>query len=246
MSDHSRTNRKMPARIVPIQKVQPAAIPPRRPQIGPAPQAAGARSRAYGAPLAAASRLPRALRGDAEQTAGLGLALNVEPADGNAGTDSTRTRTPAGQSTRRPDAHEHSSSVMESLDSLIMWEQPPRPRVDPGRQSPRWMSDTAVMPSEADYAQLASQVGVLLAGFADFARAPGVVESGDWQARLPMPDTVLPETVLEMQVTPLHAKLRFETDNKVSRGVLHRYATSLQLQVKAALDDARVVEVVLW
>lgn len=239
MSDHARNPRKLTARVLPIEKVRSGPMAPRRPNARPALPSPAARTRAYGAPLAAASRLPRALRSDID-------AVDAPALAADASVPAATPNSLAKQWTHRG-ADDSQGSLNQTLsDPVVLWEQPPQPRGDAGQQPPRWMIDSATEPSEADYAQLASRVGVLLAGFADFVRAPGVVESGDWQARLPMPDTVLPETVLEMQVTPLHAKLRFETDNKVSRGVLHRYAKNLQLQVKAALDDARVVEVVLW
>ena len=241
MSDHPKKVRRIPARIVPIGKVDSATIPPRRGgasaalKVPNAPTAYTGRIRPYGAPLAAATRLPRSLQRTAEQTGDPASASDDFSSVARASLQSVGERVGGG------------ISLDQNVDApLILWEQPPQPKDDSGKQTPAWMVDATQAPSEEDYAKLASQVGVMLAGFAAFARAPGVVESGNWHARLPMPDTVLPETVLEMQMTPVHAKLRFETDNQLSRGVLQRHAKTLQSQVKAALDDARVVEVVLW
>jgi hypothetical protein len=189
------------------------------------------RPRAYGAPLAAGSRLPRSMQrsaahvADTETTGTFDDAL-VQSAGRRAGT-----REPAGE---------------DGVAPLVIWEQPPQPRNDAGVPAPRSLVHATAEPTESEYAWLASHVGIMLAGFADFARSPGVVESGNWHARLDMPDTVLPETVLEMEVSASHARLRFETEHQISRGVLSRYGDRLQMQVKAALDDARVVEVVLW
>lgn len=240
MSDHPRNGRKIAARIVPIAKLDLTQSTSRRanPAPVPAPHAPASRPRGYGMPLAAATRLPRSLQRSAERSG-----------SAPASADGTRpledpgeviTHVPAGRIADSAPARE------DSQEPMIIWEQPPQPRNDTGNQAPRWMINPSLAPTEAEYAALASQVGSVLAGFAEFARSPGVVESGNWQARLDMPDTVLPETILEMQVTPSHAKLRFETEHQVSRAVLFRYAEGLQLQVKAALDDARVVEVMLW
>jgi hypothetical protein len=233
MSDHSRHGRRIAARVVPITKLEPAPVLPRRtaPASAPTPANPTVRPRAYGAPLVAGSRLPRSMRRSATHV----VESDVPGTFGDVLAKSAGRRV----GTREP-------ADVEAVAPLVIWEQPPQPRDESGVPAPRSLVDAAAAPTESEYAWLASHVGVMLAGFADFARSPGVVESGNWHARLEMPDTVLPATVLEMEVSASHARLRFETDHQVSRGVLSRYGARLQMQVKAALDDARVVEVVLW
>ncbi len=75
---------------------------------------------------------------------------------------------------------------------------------------------------------------------------PSVGDGGNWHARLNMPQVVMPETVLDVSISPLHARLRFETDHRVSRELLSRCVEKLQVQVRTALDDAREVEVTVW
>lgn len=139
-------------------------------------------------------------------------------------------------------------TVSDVREELILWEQPPvsgggiheRPLL------PRWVNDVSAVPTESEYAELGNYLVFLVDGFSNFCSSPSVTQSGQWQGRMRMPAAVLPDTVLQLDVSPLHAKLRFETDHAVSRELLSRNINELQEQVKVALDDSREVEVTVW
>ena len=139
-------------------------------------------------------------------------------------------------------------TVSDVPEELILWEQPPvagggiheRPLL------PRWVNDVSAVPTESEYAELGNYLVFLVDGFSNFCSSPSVTQSGQWQGRMRMPAAVLPDTMLQLDVSPLHAKLRFETDHAVSRELLSRNINELQKQVKVALDDSREVEVTVW
>ena len=129
---------------------------------------------------------------------------------------------------------------------LVIWDRTPGPPQDVPLEVPRWVSNAELMPDEAEFTALGQYLVSMIDGFANFCRAPGVSDTGNWQARLPMPVTVLPETVLDINLSPVHARLHFETEHPVSRALLQRWIDTLRSQVREALEDTREVEVALW
>ncbi len=241
MSDAPRNPRRLPPRIVPVARVVPASLPVRRADLQPpaAPQAS--RPRAYGTPLAASTRFPRM-----PQPTGVAVPADAPPLSDKAGPAALPEPALAPRDRIPREQGGDAGAGGAAADTLILWEQPPQPGPDSLHAQPRWIRDVSLMPTEAEFIELGSYVAFMLDGLTEFCRNPSVVESGQWHARLDMPEVVLPQTVLELEITSLHVKLRFESENQVARGVLERFGTALQTQVKASLADDRTVEVVLW
>ncbi len=203
------------------------------------------RTRAYGAPLLGAKRV-------------------VGPAPGRVSAPVPEIHSPP----RRPDdappesAAVPADEVKRSTPSIknapeltqkaavpvVFWDMPPRPEIDIDEPDllPAWASDLGVAPTEQQYLELGTFLLFMVDGFADFCRAAPVLESGQWQGRMQMPKKVLPDTMLQLEVSAFNAKLRFETEHPVSREILHRHREALHEQVSAALDDDRQVEVSIW
>ena len=129
---------------------------------------------------------------------------------------------------------------------LVIWDRTPGPPQDALLEVPRWVSNVELMPDETEFTALGQYLVSMIDGFANFCRAPGVSDTGNWQARLPMPSAVLPETVLDINLSPVHARLHFESEHPVSRALLQRWIDTLRQQVREALEDTREVEVALW
>ena len=139
-------------------------------------------------------------------------------------------------------------AVVDAPEDLILWEQPPVSGggIHERRLLPRWVDDVSAIPTDAEYAELGNYLVFLVDGFSNFCNSPSVTQSGQWQGRMRMPAAVLPDTMLQLDVSPLHARLRFETDHAISRELLARNINELQSQIKVALDDSREVEVSVW
>ena len=131
---------------------------------------------------------------------------------------------------------------------LVFWDQPPRPEsaIDESDMLPTWASDVTVSPTEQQYLELGTYLLFMVDGFSNFCCAAPVLESGQWQGRMRMPPKILPETMLQLEVSVFSAKLRFETEHPVSREILRRHCEALQHQISMALDDSREVEVSIW
>ena len=234
MSEPFRTTRRVTVRVQPVARLDVARVPP--PSSGPkivvAPPVA---RRVYGAPLPASGRFQRA---------GYRPGLTPLP-DGPAEVDGFVSEEGIGETAGAARGLEYESFPDSPDGATILWDQPPQPPA-PVPEVARWISDSSLLPTNEEYGELGAYVAYMLDGFAEFCQQPSVAESGQWQARMAMPPAVLPETVLDLQISSLHVKLRFETEHVVSRGVLERYAGQLQEQVITSLDDGRSVEVVLW
>lgn len=235
MSERTPPARRVATRIVPIRRLETPATARRIPPSAPLPAVPVpvARARIAGARLANTGRFYRPTPDD--------------PVSGHSETrpDSTYPEAPGEES---PGGTGDPFALRESHDDpalLVIWDQPPTPEQD-AIDVPRWVSNVELMPDEAEFAALGQYLVSMIDGFANFCQAPGVSDSGNWQARLPMPPAVLPETVLDMSLSPVHARLHFETEHPVSRAVLHRYVDGLRAQVREALEGTREVEVALW
>ena len=237
MSDHTPSGRRIAARIVPVRRLEttPVArrIGPNAPD-GPAPSAPAGRTRMPGARLANGARFYRpaldgsgAVHGDAT--------TGFDDAD----VPAEMLSSDAGERFTLPENADLDAAL------LRIWDQAPMPQEDE-IDVPRWVSNVELLPDEAEFAALGQYLISMVDGFANFCLAPSVTESGNWQARLQMPPKVLPETMLDMSLSPLHARLRFETQHPVSRALLERHVDDLREQVRGALDATREVEVALW
>jgi hypothetical protein len=225
VSDPSRNGRRIPVRVVPIARLAPQPVE-RQPRVE---DVSGTfRLRKYGAPLA---RLPLAravTRGHPTRDSGSAAPANRDGQMQEVVPDEIDERDDPG------------------LDELIIWEQPDQEGNETSEPVPQPSAAVDEPLSEMQYAELGSYVAFLLSGFCDFCNTPAVTESGPWRARLDMPQVVLPETVLDLHVTPQEVKLRFETAHRMARDVLERHIERLQSEVRIAMGDSRVVEVVLW
>ena len=260
MSDRFPGSRRVAARIVPITRVDPPRVqkpniepdPPVLPPPAP-PAKLQVRQRLQASPLVAPTRFYRPLQ--TRERAG---------ADAPAGTSAPvgRSRTEPEPEPGRADARvlpgarpvlreqidpvTHNDHPEQAPEHLILWEQPPQPQDRSGIDVPRWVNNVYLAPSDAEFTELATYLQTVVDGFADFCRRDSVIDGGNWQARIPMPGLVMPETVLDINISPMHAKMRFETDHPMSRELIRRNVGELRAQVVAALDDHREVEVTLW
>jgi hypothetical protein len=241
----NRSNRPDPARV---RAVNPVVLPAGRAAVsGTSASSApgsGTKVRAYGAPLAGASRFMRpASRQPA--TGGVGTP-HVDDADAGTQVLPELFLPESPGAPHGGPAIERAPADAGEAPPLILWEQPPYPKTEFIDQRPRWVVDVEDVPTVEEYAELASYLGYMLDGFSEMCRTPGVTTSGVWQARLPMPAAVLPDTVLDVHITAALATLRFDTEHPVSRELVSRYAAKLQAQVRKSLDGAMDVEVMLW
>ena len=196
------------------------------------------RTRTYGAPLvagtrAAAPRLPPLVPSEIKEGS------EEKESDPEAVAKQTVTG-PSAPITRAPD--------QDLVTPLIFWDQPPRPEseIDEISMLPDWVDDLRIAPTELQYAELGTYLLFMVDGFSDFCRSQYIIESGQWQGRMHMPRKILPETMLQLDVSAFHAKLRFETDHPVSKEILRRHCVTLRDQVNAALEGSREVEVTVW
>ena len=241
----NKTNRPAPARVVAIN---PVGLPSSRAAVSRTsaslPPGPAAKLRAYGAPLAGASRFMRP-SSCPSSTSGAATPL-VDDADTGVQDLPSPFEPESLGAPHVGDPIEGVGADAGAVPPLILWEQPPYPKTDFIDQRPRWVVDVEDVPTVEEYAELASYLGYMLDGFSEMCRTPGVTTSGVWQARLPMPAAVLPDTVLDVNITAALATLRFDTEHPVSRELVSRYAAKLQAQVRKSLDGAMDVEVMLW
>ena len=239
MSDQPPRARRTALRIMPIAPVDSAGAAQRTANVfKPSPARPVVRSRAYGAPLIAGSRPPAAKHVPRDRASVDGLESATTNLVANSGTLAVgRTPSPA-----------PSATDQEAVAQVVLWEQPPQPEsdIDENDLLPPWVGDVSLSPTEAQFHDLGSYLSFMALGFADFCRSEYIVDTGEWQGRMPMPQKILPETVLQLEVSTFHAKLRFETDHPVSREILKRNCDRLRDQVAAALEDSRPVEVSIW
>ena len=243
MSEQTPGRRRIAARIVPIARITPAALPLVQPsrgqsQGGATSRDSSARQRVYGAPLTDANRLHRPAQKSVRTVfqnvmSEAGAAFNSDVID---------------LPLRRGDVDgaEADVTLAGEVLPLILWEQPPQPQDLSPPNIPRWAENVSLVPNEQEFSELSKYLVFLVDGFARFCRSPDVMESGSWQARIPMPPAVLPDTTLDLNLSPLLVGLRFETQHRVSRDLLGRYVGGLKAQLFEALGKAREVEVSLW
>ena len=241
MSEQTTGRRRIAARVVPLVRITPVAVSPVQPdrsvpRSGTTLRDAPGRQRAYGAPLAAATRIQRASQKIMRIAFQNAMAASAAPFE------SCVTDLPAGRD--KTDTAQVVSAG--DLSPLILWEQPPQPQNLVQPAAPRWIENVSLVPNEQEFSELSAYLVYLVDGFARFCRSPDVLESGCWQARLPMPLAVLPDTMLDLNLSPLMVRLRFETQHPVSRELLSRYVSGLKVQLCEALGQAREVEVSLW
>ena len=239
MSDQPPRTRRSAPRIVPITAVESSSAAQRSASAFKAlPTRPTVRARAYGAPLIAGNR-PSAPVQAPNGRAGVDdpdQATDIPPPKG--------LDTPAG---RVPYIVPHEADD-NGVTPVVFWDQPPRPEseIDENDMLPPWVSDVRLSPTEAQYQDLGTYLSFMAAGFSDFCRSQYIVESGQWQGRMRMPQKILPETMLQLEVSAFHATLRFETDHPVAREILRRHCDSLRDEVTAALEGSRPVEVSVW
>ena len=235
MSESFRATRRVSVRVQPVLRLDVARVPlpasaPKTTAVAPA-----VARRVYGAPLPASGRFQRA---------GYKPGLTPLP-DGPAELDGFDAEEGIEETAGRSRGLDYENPPGSTEDVTVIWDQPPQPPA-PVPEVARWISNLSLLPTDEEYRELGAYVAYMLDGFAEFCQHPSVADSGQWQARMAMPPAVLPETLLDLQISLLHVKLRFETEHVVSRGVLERFAHQLQEQVITSLDDGRSVEVALW
>ena len=233
MSERTPPPRRIAARIVPIGRLEATPVARRGAPDAVLLQVSGTRTKLPGARLAQGSRFYRPAPNDSVSNRG-----DTPPGFGNAMLSADGLPVEAGVPFGPRENNDDSSP-------LIIWDQAPAP-VEEWIDTPRWLGNVTLMPNETEFSALGQYLLSMISGFANFCRAPGVADSGNWQARLPMPSAVLPETMLDMSLSAVHARLRFETEHPVSLALLHRYVGALRDEVRETLDDSREIEVVIW
>ncbi|MES2831683.1 MAG: type III secretion HpaP family protein [Pseudomonadota bacterium] len=242
MSDNNVNSRK--ARIVRVGGVE-SSLAARKPLSEQDASRSGGRARPFGAPLQQPARFQK----PAQQASKIafeqamaevpGATLMVPAVEGREGRESVEVAGVAGILVSE-------TEIYQDPTSAFIWEQLPQLELTAQENAPRWVNNAMLSPSDEEYAALGSYIAYMVDGFSVFCRMPSVEEGGNWHARLNMPQVVMPETVLDVSISRLHARLRFETDHRVSRELLSRCVEKLQAQVRTALDDAREVEVTVW
>jgi len=239
MSNNNSGGRKVPARIVRIGATEPT--PPNRKLEGERESAPrpGQRVRAFGAPLTASTRATRstqqAAKNDFAQVMAdmpSGVMSGVIPQNSSA--------------SEEPGKLTHADNSQHELPPGYIWERSFPLELSPQEDVPRWVANAELIPTAEEFEALGAYVTFMIDGFVGFCRMPSVEESGNWHARLKMPQVVMPDTMLDVSLSPLHIRLRFETNHRVSKELLSRNSDRLQAQVIAALEDSREVEVIVW
>ena len=240
MSDPLQGRRRIPARVVSVTRIGPAPAQPRRVTAEPAPIPRLTRSRQYGAPLGTPNR-----GGRTPATTGHVDADFIGMLDDTA-EDSTTLLGPDNESYA-----DSSSTKGDDTENapLIIWEKPQYPYEQ--FAAPRELVQSPVctlsaVSEDEMFVAVESYLAMMVQGFSAFCCSPSVTESGNWQARIPMPDLLLPDTMLEVTISALYARLRFKTVSELSRRLLQQHVEKLEKQVKQALDGLREVEVCVW
>lgn len=150
--------------------------------------------------------------------------------------------------TERVDGRRPQENGDGEVSPVVIWERTFQSEdVIPGSpRLPMWADNVSAVPTEHEHAQLSIYLNFLVEGFTNFCTNPDTLSHGNWQARMRMPPALLPNTFLLVDLSPLHAKLKFETDHAISRTILTRNIETLQVQVREALADSRDVEVSVW
>jgi len=239
MSDNNSNGRRVGARIVRVGGVESSPPARKTPSEQDASSRSGGRARPFGAPLQQPARFQRSVQ-QASKIAFEQAMAEVPGATLTAPAIEAHEKASAsGVLTLETNTHQEPGSA-------FIWEQLPELELSPQENMPRWVNNALLSPSDEEYASLGSYIAYMVDGFSVFCRMPSVEEGGNWHARLNMPHVVMPETILDVSISRLHARLRFETDHRVSRELLNRCVEKLQVQVRTALDDAREVEVTVW
>lgn len=126
----------------------------------------------------------------------------------------------------------------EWLESLIPKPEELEEMLAGGRRVARAQAVKAAAmahPSVASIAQTISR----------FCNDPAVADSEGWQVSMPMRKDVLPETVLQLSVSPYWLQLRFETTDVSSRDLLFANRDSLNLLLEDSLNRRRDIAIVI-
>lgn len=239
MSDNHSNGRKVGARIVRIGGIDPSATSRKTLAEKEAAPRSGGRTRAFGAPLQPSARFQRP--GQQASKVAFEQAMAEVP-----GVTLDVPRIEKREEKGAASLVELEDTSQQDAQAGLIWEQTPFLESSFQEDVPRWVNNASLSPSDQEYAALGSYIAYMVDGFSVFCRMPSVEEGGNWHARLKMPQVVIPETVLDVNISRLHAHLRFETDHRVSRELLNRCVEKLQHQVVTALDDAREVKVTVW
>lgn len=239
MSGQQPWTRRPHVRIIPVKPVE-SSDPGHRTasKLQALSQTASPRLRSYGAPLISGTRssLRDVVPGRVGTTEVSDTPLEVGKAEPTIATEDDSADSLA------------LSQYLPDDAPVIFWDLPPRPVMETGGEAivSAWVTDVDGTPTDLHLAELGSYLMLIANSFSDFCRTQCIVDSGQWQARLEMPGRVLPDTILQIEVSALHARLRFETNHTVSREVLERHCDVLRLQVDVALGRSREVEVSVW
>jgi hypothetical protein len=240
MSDHSPSNRRIPSRILPVGKLEPSRLGSQHPaldRLPPTPQQP--RVRAYGSPLSPQVRAPRTVQNPVTPNPN---DVDAETSQVNGGNEWLTEN----KQEHQPDSYQAKEDFSSELSPGIIWEQIPEPIITSEQRNNTKANLIGSIQKEKHYAALGSYLAVMIDGFTAFCNTPSVTQSGMWHARLPMPDEILPETILEVKLSADKVNLRFESSNLSSKNSLVEHVEKLQTQVRKALDNSREVEITVW
>lgn len=104
----------------------------------------------------------------------------------------------------------------------------------------------AMFRTQGQFLKLAA---TLAAEVASFCADPSITASGNWNVRLPLDRTILPDTTLFLSLSPFHLSLRFDTQNALSRQLLLDHSALLQRELDSLLrawGASRDIELTVW
>lgn len=83
-------------------------------------------------------------------------------------------------------------------------------------------------------------------GVAAFCLTADVAEAGRWRALLPVSSSLLPDTMIDLDVCPLEIRLRFMTEHAISRNAIAAHLPLFRNRLRKAIPERCAVEVMLW
>ena len=142
------------------------------------------------------------------------------------------------ESSSEPDRDPSDDLDTEWLDALVPTPESMEPLLEEAR-----VAAAARAKAVADAAPVSPVVGEIAKTVTRFCNERQVDESEGWQVRMPLNRDVLPETVMQLAISPYWLQLRFETADEASRNLLFKHREALTEMIGNSLNRRRDVAI---
>ena len=142
------------------------------------------------------------------------------------------------ESSSEPDRDPADDLDTEWLDALVPTPESMGPLLEESR-----VAAAARAKAVADAPPVSPVVGEIAKTVARFCNERQVDASEGWQVRMPLNRDVLPETVMQLAISPYWLQLRFETSDDGSRNLLFKHRDALTEMIGNSLNRRRDVAI---